>query len=93
MAQDNPIDKVVVKKHYYKSGTLWWETPYVNGEMHGIEKGYYESGALWWEIPYKNGKRHGIARGYDEEKLNIDCIKLYRGNRQVMALCLESPSM
>ena len=41
MTQNNAIDNVEVKKHYYKSGALYWETPYVNGKMHGIEKWYY----------------------------------------------------
>ena len=40
MAQNNSKDKVVVKKHYYKSGALWWESPYVDGKKHGIEKNY-----------------------------------------------------
>ena len=64
MTQNNSVDKVKVKKNYYKSGALWWEIPYVNGKMHGIEKWYYESGALMAEIPYVDGKRHGIAKWY-----------------------------
>ncbi|MFA5706724.1 MAG: hypothetical protein WDA41_10255 [Candidatus Neomarinimicrobiota bacterium] len=66
MVQDNFIDKVEVKKVYYKSGALWWETPYVNGKIHGIAKEYYSTGVLRREIPYVNGKRYGIERGYYE---------------------------
>ena len=64
MTQNNSVDKVKVKKNYYKSDALWIETPYVNGKMHGIEKWYYESGALMAETPYVDGKRHGIAKWY-----------------------------
>jgi antitoxin component YwqK of YwqJK toxin-antitoxin module len=64
VTQNNSVDKVKVKKNYYKSDALWIETPYVNGKMHGIEKWYYESGALMAETPYVDGKRHGIAKWY-----------------------------
>ena len=66
MTQDNSIDNVEVKKGYYKSGALWWEVPYVNGEKHGIRKWYYESGALKVETPYVNGEKHGIVKWYYE---------------------------
>ena len=64
MIQNNAIDSVEVKKHYYKSGALERETPYVNGKVHGLAKWYYESGALWSEAPYVNGERHGIEKTY-----------------------------
>ena len=64
MTQDNFLDKVEVRKEYYESGALWVETPYVDGNKHGIEKRYYESGALDWEVPYVDGKKHGIERVY-----------------------------
>ena len=64
MTQNISIDSVEVKKHYYKSGALMWEAPYVNGKEHGIVKWYHESGALWSEAPYVNGERHGIERTY-----------------------------
>ena len=66
MTQNNTIDKVEVKRIYYPSGALWYETPYVDGKEHGIEKGYYESGALKKEIPYENGEMHGIVKAYYE---------------------------
>ena len=79
-----------IDKTYYESGALKYETPYVNGKIHGIRKEYYSSGALWEEIPYKKGKRHGRAKCYDEDNLNIDCIKLYKRDREVLVLRLES---
>jgi antitoxin component YwqK of YwqJK toxin-antitoxin module len=64
MVQNNPIANVEVRKVYYKSGALWWETPYKNGQRHGILKGYHESGALMVETPYVDGKEHGIVKWY-----------------------------
>ena len=64
MIQSITKDEVEVRKEYYESGALWAESPYENGERHGIEKTYYETGALWWETPYVNGERHGIVKCY-----------------------------
>jgi antitoxin component YwqK of YwqJK toxin-antitoxin module len=86
VAQNNSNDKVVVKKHCYKSGALWWETPYADGKMHGIERGYYESGALWWETPYVDGKKHGIEKNYDKDTSNIARLELYDKGRIVPLL-------
>ena len=79
-----------IEKWYYESGALEWETPYVNGKEHGIVKWYHESGALWEETLYVNGKRHGIEKHYDKDKLNISCLTLYKGDYEVLHLCLES---
>ena len=90
MPQNNTIDTVEVRKTYYDSGALRYEIPYVNGDIHGVGKRYYESGAICFETPFVNGQRHGIAKCYDEDKLNIDCIKLYKRDREVLVLRLES---
>ena len=66
MTQNNTSGKVEVTKHYYESGALLDEIPYVNGKIHGIEKWYYESGALRRESQYENGKKHGIDKFYYE---------------------------
>ena len=66
MTQNNTIDNVEVKKHYYESGALWYEIPYKKGRKHGIEKWYYSSGALQFETPYLNGDIHGIEKLYYE---------------------------
>jgi len=76
MSQDNSTDKVEIRKGYYKSGALNWETPYVNGEIHGIAKDYYESGALRCESPCVNGKEHGIEKHYSESGA-LKCSNLY----------------
>jgi len=86
MVQNNTIDKVKVKKNYYKSGALYWETPYVNGKMHGIEKWYHESGALWREIPYVDSEIHGIVKNYEADKSNIYRLALYEKGRAVASV-------
>ena len=52
----NLLDGVV--KEYREDGTLWYETPYKNGQIDGVEKWYREDGTtLDKEIHYdKNGK-------------------------------------
>jgi antitoxin component YwqK of YwqJK toxin-antitoxin module len=62
----------------------------VNGDIHGVGKLYYESGALWEETPYVNGIRQGIEKHYDKDNLNIEYIKLYKRDHEVLVLRLES---
>src|SRR5574344_496144 len=76
---DETID---VKKEYYDSGVLKSETPYVNGEIHGIRKIYYESGALTWEIPYVNGIRHGVEKTYYQSGDLLNTAK-YKNDKKV----------
>jgi antitoxin component YwqK of YwqJK toxin-antitoxin module len=64
VAQDNSTDEVEIRKAYYSSGAILWETPYVNGKTHGIEKVYYSSGALMRVIPHVNGYKHGVEKEY-----------------------------
>ena len=90
MTQANSKDEVEIRKSYYESGALQYETPYVNGEKHGIAKWYYRSGALLWVTPYVNGKVQGIVKNYNREKSNIDRLTLCNNDREVLTLCLES---
>src|SRR5574343_63096 len=53
-----------IQSYYYGSGALMWETPYINGNAHGVDKWYYESGALMEEVLYINGKAHGVEKTY-----------------------------
>ena len=66
MTRNDAIGNVEIRNGYYKSGALRLETPYVDGERHGIRKEYYESGALMTETPCVNGKEHGIVKTYYE---------------------------
>ena len=79
-----------IEKEYYESGVLACETPHVNGTIQGIARVYYMSGAICYETPHKNGYKYGIAKHYDKDNINIDCLILYKGNRKVSTLCLES---
>ena len=90
MTQNDTIDQVEIRREYYKSGALYSEGPYMDGVEHGIERGYHKSGDLWWETPCVNGDRHGIAKHYNRDILNIDCVTLYKSDREVLELCLES---
>jgi antitoxin component YwqK of YwqJK toxin-antitoxin module len=82
-----------IEKDYYESGALQLETPRVNDSIYGIAKTYYESGTLHWETPYVNGDRHGVAKSYGKDNINIVCLTLYKRDRGVLVLRLESYSV
>jgi antitoxin component YwqK of YwqJK toxin-antitoxin module len=72
-------------KRYHTNGNLSCETPYENGNKHGIEKEYYEDGMLSSETPYENGNKHGIARKYDKDLVLYE-EKLYQNNKLIRTL-------
>ena len=90
MAQDNPIDKVEIRKGYHESGALGYEIPYKKGRKHGIEKWYYESGALQFETPYKNDNEHGVEKNYDEYSTDIKCLALYNNGVNVTSVRFDT---
>jgi antitoxin component YwqK of YwqJK toxin-antitoxin module len=64
-----------VKREYYDDAKkkLKSETPYKNGEIHGVQKFYLKYGQIKMEIPFSHGVVNGIKKeyfGYDE-KLQI----------------------
>ena len=70
-----PIDKHVrrkifsyvywVERTWYSNGQLQTETPYVDGEKHGIHREWLYTGPLLNEVSYVDGKRHGNHRVWD----------------------------
>ncbi|MCB1308771.1 MAG: hypothetical protein KDK30_11350 [Leptospiraceae bacterium] len=42
----------------------WRETPYVQGEIHGVEKEFYADGRLAQERPYEHNRKEGVHRGW-----------------------------
>jgi len=46
---------------WYDNGQKWYETPYVNGQVHGKEMGWYVNGQKGYEVSYVNGQKHGEA--------------------------------
>jgi antitoxin component YwqK of YwqJK toxin-antitoxin module len=55
-------EEVKWDRGYLDNGQLSLETPWVNGQKHGIEKRWYSNGQIRQETPYVNGQRHGIQR-------------------------------
>ena len=50
---------------WHKNGQLWYETPLVNGEIHGVEKTWYMNGQLSSVCSYVNdGEKHGVEKGW-----------------------------
>jgi len=57
-------EEVNWKRSFYKDGTLFRETPWVNNLVHGVEKYFYKDGTLEWEITWVNGEKHGIEKSF-----------------------------
>ena len=55
-----------VRKEYYSTGELHWETPFVNGKQHGIASGYHTTGVVWWTVSWDTGCMHGISKKYSK---------------------------
>ncbi|MDR2904931.1 MAG: hypothetical protein LBU73_03150 [Helicobacteraceae bacterium] len=55
-----------IRKSFYDSGKVSYETPYKNGKQEGVAKAFYENGKLAHETSYKNGDKDGISKIYRE---------------------------
>lgn len=62
---NKPKDEV--KKTFFPSGKIREETPYKNGQPHGLAKLYYESGAIHQESQYINGKANGVSKFFRQD--------------------------
>jgi len=65
-------DKVEWKNQYRPDGSVSVETPYVNGQIHGVQKWYYESGELLQETPFFDGQEHGLQKRYHKDGTVLD---------------------
>lgn len=56
------------RTYYESTGNLMLESPYEEGEIHGVEKIYFENGNISSETPYENGTSNynGTAKTYWE---------------------------
>ena len=52
---------------YYKDGSKWLETPYVDGKKQGMEIQFREDGSKCMETPWVDGKRIGMEIAYRED--------------------------
>jgi len=56
---------IFVEKTYFSDGTKRSETPYLNGEIHGVERHWYSDGSIRKETEFSYGKYHGQCLMYD----------------------------
>jgi antitoxin component YwqK of YwqJK toxin-antitoxin module len=68
---------------HYKNGQLSEETPYVNGQRHGIEKWWYSDGQLMWETPFVHDQRHGTRKIWNRDGKLWSIEKWHRGQRVI----------
>lgn len=68
-----------VSTKYYKTGEIYYETPYVNGKMDGIKKKYYISGKVMSEAPFKQGYLGIGAQDYSKSgtPLTMPTLKVW----------------
>ncbi len=57
---------IICEYQHELSANLRTETPYENGQIHGVATSYYENGQLQGEAPYTNGSLDGVVRYYYE---------------------------
>lgn len=50
-----------IERDYYSNGQLCSETPYSEGQAHGILKAWWADGRRWYKVTFYEGQRHGIA--------------------------------
>ena len=53
--------EIKVETDTWLNGQKQHETPYVNGQRHGLATWWHDNGQKLSEIPYVNGQMHGLA--------------------------------
>ena len=77
--------KTKVETYTYPNGQKSRETPYVNGQRHGISIGWNENGQKMHEIPYVNGQKYGLAIWWYENGKKKREIPYVKGKKHGLA--------
>jgi len=51
--------KKETRTSYYPNGKRWYETPYINNQIHGLVTGWCDNGKKRYKIPFKKDLEHG----------------------------------
>jgi antitoxin component YwqK of YwqJK toxin-antitoxin module len=70
---------LILETTYYDNGNIHYETPILNGCIHGTQKVYDEDGVLCMEINWVSDELHGYIYSYDKNGRTIQ-VDLYRYN-------------
>ena len=64
--EDNNEKRIGFWKHYYKTGNLFYEGDYIEGEKNGIFKYYHENKKIHMKGNLKDGKEEGLWQIFGE---------------------------
>ena len=78
--------EIKVETDTYINGQKQRETPYVNGQKHGISTWWYENGQKQCEIPYINGQVHGLEIWLNENGQKRCEIPYVNGQKHGLAI-------
>ena len=80
MKEENEVE---LRYSYWGNGQKWFEAPYVNGKLHGIETWWHENGQKWMERPWVNGQLHGIETLWTEDG-SLFCVEKWNQYQRVV---------
>ena len=61
------MNEVKKKISYYENGQKSQETPYIDGQQHGVATWWYSNGQKWQETPYVDGQQHGVETWWHQD--------------------------
>lgn len=68
-----------IEKYYYRSGRLYVQNRYVNGEFHGRCRTWHRNGQLAEEQRYHHGLLHGISRQWNAQGRLLGSFQMVHG--------------
>jgi len=77
--QYNNNNMFILETTYHENGKIHYETPFLNGCIHGTQKVFDEDGVLCMEINWNSDELHGYIYSYDKNGKIIQ-VDLYRYN-------------
>lgn len=73
------MPRLRIEKYYYRSGQLYVQNRYVNGEFHGCCRTWHFNGQLAGELRYRHGLLHGVSQEWDETGKLLGSFEMIHG--------------
>lgn len=71
--------RILIQRHFYRTGLVREEIPLRNGRRHGLYRTWHKNGLLASEESYVNGLPHGICHQWDETGRLLGKYRMVRG--------------
>lgn len=76
---------MTVSVEHFNDGSIYRETPYHKGEIHGTAREYYDLiGRLFSKVEYYEGKRHGLSETWYENGNPRSEVRYHLGEKHGM---------